>query len=118
MGSEPGTTSLEVGAQPHGLHPPSDAAWVFARARDELVERALEELALAHRREERERRDDRRGGNASLDGLRDAARGEPPQPAPQRAELRGDRFFGESRERAKGTDSEQAEAAVGVGIEG
>ena len=60
------------------MHAPADAAWMFERTRDQLIERVREQLALTHRREERERGHDRLGRDASFDGLRDAAGGQSP----------------------------------------
>jgi len=56
----------------------ADAAWMFERTRDQLIERVGEQLALTYRREECERGHDRLGRDASFDGLRDAAGGQSP----------------------------------------
>src|SRR6266480_1201095 len=99
------------------MHAPADAARMFERSSDQLVEGVDEQLALTDRREKGERGHDRLGRDASFDWLCDAARGEAPQPLPQRAELCRDGCFGKRGECAEAADAELAEPAMRVGVE-
>src|SRR5467141_380852 len=99
------------------MHAPTDAARMLERTRNQLIERVHEQLALTDRREEGERGHDRLGRDASFDRLSDAARGEAPEPFPQRAELCRDGGFGKSDECAEAADAELAEPAMRVGVE-
>src|ERR1041385_357614 len=90
---------------------------MFEGARDQLLHRVHEQLALADRCEERERGDDRLGGDTTFDRLRDATCGELAQSPSDVAELCGDRRFGKHGERPEGADAELAEPAMGIGVE-
>src|ERR1043166_5298825 len=104
---------------------------MFERPGDQLVERVQEQLPLTNRSEKRECGGDRLWSDPPFDRLpagaggggglwasppfaapRRAAGGDLPQPPAGRAELRGDRRFGQCRERAEGTDAELAEPAI------
>src|SRR2546422_7006787 len=56
---EPGARAFEIRTQSDRVHAPADAAWMFAPAREPRLARVREQLALTHRREERERGHDR-----------------------------------------------------------
>src|SRR5882762_624007 len=98
MGTEPGPATFQTGTDAQRVHAPADATRMLQRARDQLIERVDEQLALPDR-------------------LGDASRGETPQPFSRRAELRGHRRFGERGERAEGANAELAEPAVRAHIE-
>ena len=87
------------------------------RAGDQLIERMDQQLAFANRREERERRHDRLGRDATHDTLGNAAGGEQPEPPADGSELCRDRFFRQRGQRAECPDAELAKAAVDVRIE-
>jgi len=108
---------FQIRAQADGVHAPADAARMFERAGNQLVERMHEQLALADRCEERECGNDRLGRDASCNGFGDAAGGEPPQTSSHGAELCRDRLFRERREGAQCANAELAETAVDIGVE-
>ena len=114
---EPGAGAIEIGAQSQRVHAPSDATRVPERAGDQLIERMAEQLAFANRREERECRHDRLGGDAAHDRLGNTTGGEQPEPPADRSELRRHRFLRQRGQRAECTDAELAQAAVNVKIE-
>src|SRR2546427_6115627 len=117
MGSEPGPATFQIGTNAQRVHAPADATRMLERARNQLIERVHEQLALPDRREERERGDDRLRLDAPLDRLGDTSRGETPQLLSHGAELRGHRRFGKRGERAEGANAELAEPAVRAHIE-
>ncbi len=90
---------------------------MLERARNQLIERVGEQLALTDRCEKGERGDDRLGRDPPFHRLGDTAGGQLPQSSSHRAELRRDRRFGKRRERAEAADAEPAQAAVRIGIE-
>src|SRR5579859_406563 len=109
--------TFQIGTQAQRVHAPTDATRMLQRAGDQLVERMHEQLALADRREKRERGDDRLRRHAAFDRLDDAAGGELPETSAGITELRGDRRFGQCGERAKRADAELTETTMRVRIE-
>src|ERR1051325_776336 len=112
MRGEPVSAAVELGAHAQRVHAPSNATGMFERPGDQLVERVQEQLPLTNRSEKRECGSDRLWTARPSARPPGGAGGELPQPPAGRAELRGDRRFGQCRERAEGTDAELAEPAI------
>ena len=117
MRDEPRPTGFEIGSQAHRVHAPADATRMLERASNQLIERMRKQLALADRREERERGDDRLRRNAALDRFRYSAGCQLPEAFSRIPELRGDCRLRQRGKSAESADAELTEAAMRDGIE-